>query len=199
MATGQGVLGNNMFTYCLNNPVVHLDASGTRVVGIGFQGEIQGGGTSTGIEIVIYFDEEVCDGDDFLVVVYFYGGYELSPAQLKGILKSADAILLAYSVESAYQRSFTPDSDPTEAMMQFLFETSIVETLRGCISGVAFSGAVFVIDGKEGVFTDPEHYSGEFGTWSYSVDIGTNAASLFVAESQSCTAIGIKTSKKSQV
>ena len=28
--TGQGLLGNNMFTYCLNNPVNYLDSSGTK-------------------------------------------------------------------------------------------------------------------------------------------------------------------------
>ena len=29
ISTGQGVLGNNMFAYCRNNPVVRLDISGT--------------------------------------------------------------------------------------------------------------------------------------------------------------------------
>ena len=28
-STGQGMLGNNMFTYCLNNPVAYIDSSGT--------------------------------------------------------------------------------------------------------------------------------------------------------------------------
>jgi hypothetical protein len=28
-ATGQGLLGNNMFAYCLNNPVIRYDPSGT--------------------------------------------------------------------------------------------------------------------------------------------------------------------------
>ena len=28
VATGQGILGNNMFAYCLNNPVVNLDRDG---------------------------------------------------------------------------------------------------------------------------------------------------------------------------
>ncbi len=28
VSTGQGLLGNNMFTYCLNNPVMYFDASG---------------------------------------------------------------------------------------------------------------------------------------------------------------------------
>ena len=32
IATGQGVLGNNMFVYCLNNPILLLDSSGMRAV-----------------------------------------------------------------------------------------------------------------------------------------------------------------------
>ena len=32
MTTGQGLLGNNMFAYCLNNPLVHSDNLGTAAV-----------------------------------------------------------------------------------------------------------------------------------------------------------------------
>ena len=32
VATGQGLLGNNMFTYCNNNPELFTDAAGTRMV-----------------------------------------------------------------------------------------------------------------------------------------------------------------------
>ena len=31
-STGQGMLGNNMFSYCLNNPISYFDPSGTRCV-----------------------------------------------------------------------------------------------------------------------------------------------------------------------
>jgi RHS repeat-associated protein len=33
-STGQGILGNNMFSYCLNNPVTHADAGGNLPSGI---------------------------------------------------------------------------------------------------------------------------------------------------------------------
>ena len=33
-STGQGILGNNMFAYCLNNPVIHADAGGNLPSGI---------------------------------------------------------------------------------------------------------------------------------------------------------------------
>ena len=32
VSTGQGILGNNMFAYCLNNPVRYLDQVGTSAV-----------------------------------------------------------------------------------------------------------------------------------------------------------------------
>ena len=40
-STGQGVLGNNMFAYCLNNPVVLADSSGTAAhIGFSADGQI---------------------------------------------------------------------------------------------------------------------------------------------------------------
>ena len=32
VTTGQGILGNNMFAYCHNNPVIHADPSGFIIV-----------------------------------------------------------------------------------------------------------------------------------------------------------------------
>ena len=40
VSTGQGILGNNMFAYCLNNPVVLVDTSGT-AAHIGFSADGQ--------------------------------------------------------------------------------------------------------------------------------------------------------------
>lgn len=41
VSTGQGVLGNNMFAYCLNNPVVLADSSGTAAhIGFSADGQI---------------------------------------------------------------------------------------------------------------------------------------------------------------
>ena len=37
MSTGQGVLGNNMYSYCLNNPVKHKDSNGRYVDSIDFE------------------------------------------------------------------------------------------------------------------------------------------------------------------
>ena len=34
VATGQGLLGNNMFAYCRSNPIIRKDASGTEDVSV---------------------------------------------------------------------------------------------------------------------------------------------------------------------
>jgi len=34
VSTGQGILGNNMFAYCLNNPLVFTDSCGNRAVAV---------------------------------------------------------------------------------------------------------------------------------------------------------------------
>ena len=55
MTTGQGVLGGNMWAYCLNNPTIYIDTVGTFVNTIigGFIGGIVGGITAA------------CNGDNF--------------------------------------------------------------------------------------------------------------------------------------
>ena len=55
MSTGQGVLGGNMWAYCLNNPTIYIDNVGTFVNTIigGFIGGIVGGITAA------------CNGDNF--------------------------------------------------------------------------------------------------------------------------------------
>ena len=49
-ATGQGLLGNNMFAYCNNNPVVHNDPTGMIMVGLlngGIENTFGGNGWSS--------------------------------------------------------------------------------------------------------------------------------------------------------
>ena len=60
-----------MFAYCINNPVLYIDHNGNkskvdkdsyRFVGIGFQFELNIGSYEIGVEIIVYYDEEVCRG-----------------------------------------------------------------------------------------------------------------------------------------
>ena len=40
VSTGQGILGNNMFAYCSNNPIMHIDPSGESWVTLGIVGAV---------------------------------------------------------------------------------------------------------------------------------------------------------------
>ena len=73
-STGQGILGNNMFTYCGNNPVQYVDPCGRAFVGAGIQLDVSTGAFECGIEIIIYWDDEVCQDENLVVAIYVYEG-----------------------------------------------------------------------------------------------------------------------------
>ena len=67
VSTGQGILGNNMFAYCLNNPVVLVDTSGTAAhIGFSADGQLHdspwkigspgGGGAHSGSTVCVGCD-----------------------------------------------------------------------------------------------------------------------------------------------
>ena len=85
-STGQGILGNNMFAYCGNSPLVYVDRSGLRQVPVmkglsmqPLQGEegrswcselrvpnaIRANGMKEIVEITVAFGKEVVEGDTF--------------------------------------------------------------------------------------------------------------------------------------
>ena len=76
VSTGQGVLGNNMFAYCSNNPVNYVDFTGAadRPVGAGIQIEASIGSAVVGVEVIVYWDSTVCNGGNPILAVYVYGG-----------------------------------------------------------------------------------------------------------------------------
>ena len=90
-STGQGILGNNMFAYCLNNPIRYEDTQGSKAeeaeddeddeyetIGYGVQisgaascGIAAGGG---GIEIIVFLDFPGAQANgDPVVAIYAYG------------------------------------------------------------------------------------------------------------------------------
>ena len=71
-----------MYTYCGNNPVHRIDASGTayeeqdeyRVVGGGVQLELDLGNATVGVEIIVYWDVKECGEESVVIAVYTYSG-----------------------------------------------------------------------------------------------------------------------------
>ena len=75
-STGQGFIGNNMLAYCGNNPIVRNDPFGTehRPVGAGIQLDVDYGCYTGGIEIILYWDSEVCGDGGWRIAIYSYEG-----------------------------------------------------------------------------------------------------------------------------
>lgn len=90
VSTGQGLLGNNMFAYCNNNPVIHIDETGTayRIVGAGIQFELSVGSATVGIEVICYWDVDECANGGVVIATYVYAGFsfDMSDPLLGSIL-----------------------------------------------------------------------------------------------------------------
>ena len=175
-----------MFAYCQNNPVMYIDPFGDRIVGFGVQGEITIGGISVGIEIVIYFDPEVCGNSDFMIVAYTYSGYELSLSQLDSIMEVIDITGIACCMESSY--TFSGEAD-----YQNYLETSLLgQVLRGLfMKGGSVAVGIFAIDGNA-KFDDPSDYSGKFQSLSASVSVNGRTGTGFYSYSGKCNTYGFK-------
>lgn len=175
-----------MFAYCNNNPAIYVDSSGERIVGVGLQGEVSIGGVSVGVEIVIYFDPEVCDGQKCSVVMYTYGGYELSSSQLDEITSMIDVAVMGACLDLSSESVGEAD------FLTYFATTAAAEMINGILSkdGTA-TGAFFYIDGNE-AFDEPDDYSGKFYSGSATGTVAGRTGGLYYAVSPTCTAVGIK-------
>ena len=73
-----------MFAYCKNCPVFSIDVYGddSRLVGLGAELELDMGIITTGIEVIVYWDKTVCNGDEPIVEVYVYAGVSIDLTEL---------------------------------------------------------------------------------------------------------------------
>ena len=73
-----------MFAYCKNCPVFSIDVYGddSRLVGLGAELELDMGIITTGIEVIVYWDKTVCNGDEPIVEVYVYAGVSVDLTEL---------------------------------------------------------------------------------------------------------------------
>ena len=145
-----------------------------RPVGLGLQFEVSAGGISTGFEVVIYWDEDVCKGDSCLITYYTYSGMELSAESMLLI----DNLLYELGKFSAEELG-SMDQD-------FLLMVG-----AALIEGVSASGGVFVIDGNDS-FKDAIDYSGAFDSVSVMGTFNGKRAGMYMATSDTCTAVGLK-------
>ena len=187
-STGQGFLGYNMFAYCGNNPINNQDPEGNKVVGVGVQMEIQLGNESVGLEIIVYFEPTICEGNDYVAVMYTYSGYEVSVADVANVAGKVQALLMTGLSEANNTLSHE--------------ENICYDTLLGAITsyldGIGASGSFFWIDATDG-FNSPHDYSNGFETLSLSGTIGNVAVSGFHAYSEKCDVYGVRVGAKAGV
>ena len=151
ISTGQGLLGNNMFTYCGNNPVANMDPQGNayRPVGAGLQFELDVGCGIVGVEIICYWDTDECSNGGVVLAVYTYCGFSIS---------TSNALL------ASILATITDNS----GLLASGCETGIVAlaALIGDTYSLSVSGVL--ITGTED-FTATESYTGSFtsvgGSW----------------------------------
>jgi hypothetical protein len=163
-STGQGLLGNNLFTYCQNTPINYIDPYGTAFmpIGAGFQFEIDAGNGTVGIEIIVYWDVEECSNGGLVIAVYTYGG--LSVPCNDPYLGSILAVI----------------TDNSQILSEGNEEAIIaIATLLSDTFDIAVSGVL--ITGNED-FINTESYNGSF------TSIGGNLGKLkgSVAYSENC-------------
>ena len=194
VSTGHGLLGNNMFAYCNNNPVIYTDMDGERLVGIGITVDVTTDNGTFGVDVIIYIDDQVIkeagkDGSsntdfDYVVVAYTYSGLTFS----------TEDVLDACNVSTVIAALASGDFD-----LSALSKTNCDEfliALNALLSqNATFSGGAFLLFGNE-EFTSPWDYSGPFDCYSVSVrKIGSSFSGTgFVSTSDSCTAVGLKAS-----
>jgi hypothetical protein len=166
VSSGQGILGNNMFAYCTNNPVGYSDPNGNkaRPVGAGVQVEVSVGHTSVGIEVILYWDVEECINGAPVIAVYVYGGVSVDVndyfiASIVGVITDNADLLL--------------DSTGAGVMT--------VAALIGDSFSVSVSG-VFIVGNEQ--FVSTKSYEESFTA----VGGGLGKAKVSMAYSESCVA-----------
>ena len=145
-----------------------------RIVGFGIQFEVQVGDISYGVELVIYTDPQVCGGEDYVVAIYNYSGYDISIGELQKWGNIAESL-----VSTAVFETHNDNVEGWYSAVTFV------------LNGVGASGGAFIIDGNDD-FVSPESYSAGFETWAFSVDYKGASISGFHSFSNTCDAYGVK-------
>ena len=161
------------------------DPDGERIVGVTFQFEVQIGGVSTGVKVVIYFDKKVCGEADYLVAMYTYAGSEITIDDLSDVMSIADVAALSESISLSYYCH--------EARFEkFFLTTEMTQVFRSAFKeGGNISIACAIIDGNDD-FISIVSYEGLFETRTISGTFGNKTGSLFWSYSSTCNTYGVK-------
>ena len=172
-----------MFAYCGNCPVVYTDPSGEGFVGAGVQLDISTGNYECGIEIIVYWDEDVCQGEGLVVAVYVYEGMSVNLDELfqnPDVLKAIEQLTLAVTSNAGTD-----------------FESLTLFELQTTLFGVNASGSFVFIWGYEGKFDSTDDYEGGFT--AYSANFKHVKGSIALSPTCMAITIGATTERKTHV
>ena len=140
-----------MFVYCCNNPVVNIDPSGKAFIGLGAQFDVSTGSYECGVEVIVYWDERVCEGEEPVAAIYVYEGMNVN---LDEILIHPEYISVVKQLTLAMTANAGKDYDSLELI-----------GLQTAIFGADASASVVAIWGYEN-FDSTSDYAGPFTSYS---------------------------------
>ena len=129
------------------------DPSGKALIGLGAQFDITTGEYECGVEIIVYWDEDICEGGGLVVCVYIYEGVS---ANLDEIMLHPDVVEIISQLSLAVLANAGKD-----------YDTLALIDLQSKIFGSSFSGAIVGIWGYDN-FDSTDDYAGPFTSYSVS-------------------------------
>ena len=157
-STGQGIIGNNMFVYCLNNPVALIDSSGELAIAT----LILIGSAILGASATAYTAYEMRKaGEDWADTIFYSVGAGICVfGTVYTLGMSAYSLYCSLSLYYGYTPVTEIGSNPKASIPQEAYDTyDFVSTHNGSPKQDYKGGAIFANDGRDNSAVLPNSYA----------------------------------------